>query len=162
VSSTDNRQRRIPAVAAAPRPLFTKPSYLLLVLAGGAIGTTVRYGLESRFGVPVGQWPWVTFGINVAGSFLLGVLLATLAGTGADQGWRRRVRLTVGTGVMGGFTTYSTFILEVDQLAHAGSTATATAYAVTSVVLGIAAALAGVLLGRRAARMLTARVEAAS
>lgn len=121
---------------------------LLIVLCGGAVGTGVRARLESAFAADPGSWPWVTFWINVGGSLLLGLVQEALARSGPDQGWRRRVRVGVGTGVIGGFTTYSTFILEVDLLLRAGLTWTGGAYAVVSIVAGLGCALAGITLGR--------------
>lgn len=122
---------------------------VLLVMLGGTAGTALRACLESAFGAPAGTWPWVTFWINVTGSLLLGFLQEALLRSGADSGWRRNVRLGIGTGLIGGYTTYSTFIVEVDGLLGAGATLVGVAYAVTSVALGIACALAGVLLARR-------------
>jgi fluoride exporter len=119
-----------------------------LVFVGGCVGTAVRWALEEAFAQPTG-WPWVTFAINLVGSFALGLLLELLVLGGPDVGWRRAVRLGCGTGVMGGFTTYSTFVLEVDRLASDGELATAVAYPVVSVVLGLAAAAAGMMLAGR-------------
>lgn len=124
-----------------------------LVALGGAVGTSARAGLEAAFAPEAGTWPWTTFAINLVGSFLLGVLLERLARSGPDDGWRRRVRVLVGTGVLGGFTTYSTFALEVDRLVDAGHAGLGVAYALGSVVLGVLASGAGILLagtlGRR-------------
>lgn len=121
---------------------------LSLVFAGGAAGTAVRAAAECAWLVGPGAWPWTTFAINVLGSFLLGVLVAALAARGPDEGSRRLTRLALGTGVLGGFTTYSTFILETDELLRDGWVLTSLGYAVLSVVLGIAAAAVGVLIGR--------------
>lgn len=134
--------------APPPRPLYLRPSYLLMLLVGGATGTTGRFWLERELAAPAGTWPWTTFAINVVGSFLLGLLLTTLARAGPDKGWRRRVRVGVGTGMLGGFTTYSTFVVEVDLLLRTGHVATAAAYALVSVTAGIAAALVGVAVAR--------------
>lgn len=119
-----------------------------LVFVGGCAGTAVRWALEEAFARPAG-WPWVTFAINVAGSFALGLLLELLVRGGPDEGRRRAVRLGCGTGVLGGFTTYSTFVLEVERLASAGDLANAVAYPLVSVVLGVAAAAAGMALAGR-------------
>ena len=130
------------------RPLVTRPAYLLLVVLGGAVGTLARHLAGEAAPARPGGWPWTTLWINVVGSFVLGALLTALARRGPDEGWRRRVRLSVGTGLCGGFTTYSTFVLEIDTLLRGGWVATALGYALVSVVAGIAAALAGVLLMR--------------
>jgi CrcB protein len=137
--------------AAGPRhrPPFAQPSLLGLVVLGGTAGTAVRYGLESRFGAPAGTWPWATFAINVSGAFVLAALVAGLARSGPDDGWRRRLRLGLGTGLLGGYTTYSTFAVEVDGLLRAGRGGLAVAYALVSVVLGVAAAGLGVWAARR-------------
>lgn len=136
-------------VAPTSRPLYLRPGYLAMLVAGGALGTTCRSWLEATFAPRAGGWPWSTYGINVAGSFLLACLITTLARSGPDAGWRRRLRVGVGTGVLGGFTTYSTFIVETDGLVRAGHLVIGTAYAVASIVAGVLAALAGVLLARR-------------
>jgi CrcB protein len=96
--------------------------------------------------------PWTTLTINVAGSLLLGALLEALARTGADEGWRRSARLTLGTGVLGGFTTYSTFAVETVQRLTPAAHFVGLAYAVASVVLGASAAAIGYLLARRIGR----------
>lgn len=114
-----------------------------LVLAGGSMGTFARWWLESRFGAPPGAWPWATFWINLSGAFLLAVLLDALAATGEDVGWRRHVRLGVGTGVLGGYTTYSTFAVEAVELGRAGSIGLMLLYGAGSVLLGLGLAYAG-------------------
>jgi len=119
-----------------------------LVLVGGALGTSLRSWLEDTWGQPSG-WPWVTFAINLVGSFLLGLLLESLVRGGPDEGRRRAVRLGCGTGVLGGFTTYSTFVLEVHRLDTAGEVATAVVYPLVSVVLGVVCAVAGMWLASR-------------
>ena len=125
-----------------------------LVAAGGTLGVLVRALLVQALPTPPGAWPWTTFAINLVGSFVLGALLAFLTRDGgvADQGVRRRVRLGVGTGVLGGFTTYSTFALEVEQLVAGGHAGAGVAYALVSVVVGVAAAGAGLALGGRGRR----------
>ncbi len=135
-----------------------------LVFAGGVIGTGVRYVL-SVVVPPVGGVAVVIFGINVVGAFLLGWLLEALALRGPDEGRRRDLRLFVGTGIMGGFTTYSTFAVDTDGLVAAQHFGTSILYAVATIVIGAAASLAGIAVGvalgrRRAARL--ARTEARS
>ncbi|MGO1317554.1 MAG: FluC/FEX family fluoride channel, partial [Cellulomonadaceae bacterium] len=106
-------------------------------------GTALRFALERAFAPGAGEVPWVTFAINVVGSFALGLVLTGLARSGSDDGWRRAVRVGVGTGLIGGFTTYSTFILEVDRLVPVAPVL-AGGYALASVVAGIGAAALGV------------------
>lgn len=118
-----------------------------LVALGGVAGTAARAQLEAAFPAPAGGWPWATFEINLVGALILGVLLESLLRSGSDTGWRRGVRLGCGTGVIGGFTTYSTFVLEVEQLVLGGHTAVAVAYLLVSVLAGVVAAGAGIALG---------------
>lgn len=154
-----------PAGHAIPNRLAARlpasPSLLLLIVAGASVGTALRSWLEAVFAPAPGAWPWVTFWINLVGSFALGVLLEALAATGPDQGWRRRVRLGVGTGMLGGFTTYSTFSLEVVALIRGGSGWLGAAYALLSVSVGIAVAFGGTRVARalvRAGRRPTAEI----
>ncbi|WP_425307633.1 CrcB family protein [Ammonicoccus fulvus] len=122
-----------------------QPRLLALVFAGGAVGTLARALLESAFPVGPGAFPWTTFGINIGGAFSLGLLLTVLARLGPDGGWRQAVRLGLGTGLLGGFTTYSLLAVEtLQRLPLVGL-----GYAIASVVLGVAAAGLGV----RAARL---------
>lgn len=115
----------------------------LLVAAGATVGTLLRASLELAFPHAPGEWPWATFVINVVGSFALGALIEALALSGPDTGRRRMLRLTLGTGLIGGFTTYSTFVVEIDQLTTAGAVSTALVYALGSVVLGVVASAVG-------------------
>lgn len=134
--------------------LPVRPAWLGVILAGGAAGTAVRSALSAAFAVPAGQWPWVTLWINLSGALLLGVLLEGLAMTGPDAGWRRVLRLGVGTGFLGGYTTYSTFAVETFQLTSAGSVLLGIGYALISVGFGFAAAFAGAQAMRALVRLL--------
>lgn len=115
---------------------------LLLIAAAGAAGAVCRYLL----GLAVGAtgFPWSTLAINTAGSFLLAALLAAAPLPRTD------LTLALGTGFLGAFTTFSTFSVETLTLLRAGRTAAAASYVTASVLLGIAAAGAGWLLGSRA------------
>lgn len=140
-------------MAGPPRRLA---GLAVLVACGAAIGTLVRAVIGQSFPHSGGTWPWATFAINIIGSLVLGGLVEVLARTGADEGWRRAARLTLGTGVIGGFTSYSTFVVEIDRLGQAGQALTAVAYALVSVLAGLAAAGLGI-----AAVAVTARRRAA-
>lgn len=128
------------APGGRPRRRWT----LALIGVGGAAGTLMRFGIEAA--VPVGGngWPWPTFLINIAGALVLAALLELLVLTGPDSGWRRRLRLTVGTGMLGGFTTYSSFMVEAALLGGTGQYLIALGYASMSVVLGFTAAWVGI------------------
>lgn len=120
-----------------------------LVALGGTVGTAARAALETAAPAAPGAVPWTTFGINVAGSFLLGMLLEGLVRRGQDEGRRRAVRLLVGTGALGGFTTYSTFAAETEQLLSGGAVLLGAGYAVASVASGVGSAVVGILVARR-------------
>ncbi len=120
-----------------------------LVAAGGCVGTTARAVLEAVWPAGPGAWPWTTFAINVVGSFVLGLLLESLVRSTLAESMQRRIRLLLGTGVLGGFTTYSTFVVEIERRLADGLLLVGLGYAVVSVVLGIAAAAAGIHLASR-------------
>lgn len=119
-----------------------RTSSLLLVFAGGAAGTALRAGLLLAL-PPSGDLPVTTVGVNVAGSYLLGLLVGALARV-PDRGRRRSLRLLLGTGFLGGFTTYSTLATDGAVLIGAGLPGAAALYALGTLVLGAAAAWAGI------------------
>jgi CrcB protein len=107
-----------------------------LVVAGGALGVLARAALIAPVGDPA-LVPWATLGINAIGSLLLGVVIGGL------DGRRPRLRAFLGTGVLGGFTTYS-----VETALWLSTPWLAVALAAASVVAGVAGALAGLAIGR--------------
>jgi CrcB protein len=114
------------------------------------VGTALREGLALTFAAPPGGFPVAILVINLIGSFALGLLLESLVRRGSDEGRRRAARLLVGTGLIGGFTTYSAFAVDVGLLGSGGGLVIAVAYAASSVALGTLAAGAGIALaGRR-------------
>ena len=115
----------------------------LFVGGAGLAGVLARYGL-SRLTLHSEALLWTTVGINVVGSFLLGLLAA-------EHWFSRDTREALGVGFLGGFTTFSTFSVQVVMEVDAGRSDRAAAYLVASVVGGIAAATAGYVLGRRLA-----------
>lgn len=134
-------------MTSTPAPVVPRPSPadVALVAAGGAVGSAARYGVGTALGGGA-PWPVATALVNVVGAFLLGVLLEALVRRGPESVTTRRVRLTLGTGLLGGFTTYSALALEVDRLLGAGQASVATLYGLGSVALGVSACLAGVAL----------------
>ena len=137
------------------RPTHLRPGLIGLVLAGGAAGAPVRYAISQLWTTPTGGFPWSTFTINVSGAFALGLLLEVLGRAGADTGHRRALRLLLGTGVLGAFTTYSTLAVEADLLVRAHRDDLAASYAVGSLAAGLIACLAGILVGGAGHRAVT-------
>ena len=131
------------------RPPHRSWRLLGLVALGGAIGTGVRAALAAAFPAVDGI-SWTVFAINVVGALCLGVLLGRLALRGPDEGRRRTVRLFVGTGVLGGFTTYSTLADDTARLLDVGRWGAGSGYALLSVVAGLLAAALGAWLAGRA------------
>jgi CrcB protein len=103
---------------------------LLLVMLGGAIGAGFRYHVGRVAAQNMGSaFPWGTLIVNLVGGLLIGVLAATLAADGSDE----RLRLFLGVGMLGGFTTFSAFSYETFVLLERGETLLALAYVTASV-----------------------------
>lgn len=118
---------------------------LLVIAAGGPVGAGARYAVASALPPRPGAFPWATLAVNVAGSFALGLLLVLFLERFPPS---RYLRPFVATGVLGAFTTYSTFAVETDLLVRSGRVATAAAYVVVTIVVGLAAARTGMVVGR--------------
>lgn len=131
---------------ARPRPAHLRWRYLGLVALGGGLGTAAREAVSLAL-PPTGPFPLAIFLVNVTGAFALGLLLEVLLRHGPDEGRRRSLRLLVGTGFMGGYTTYSTLAVGAGQSLISGQPMVGLAYAGVSVVVGAAAAFAGVAVG---------------
>jgi CrcB protein len=128
-----------------PAPGRHRAGVLAAIALGGAVGAPARYGLTQLIGTRADTFPWATFWVNVSGSLALGVLVAWLIAHGRDGG---RLRALLGTGLLGAYTTYSTFAVDTDVLVQHGHVATAAAYVVASMVGGFVAVWLGVSLAR--------------
>jgi CrcB protein len=118
---------------------------VLLVAAGGAIGSVLRYGVGKLMGPQLtATIPWQTFFVNATGAFIIGLLLVAAARLGWPAWWRPFLAV----GILGGYTTFSTFALETVEFALRGAWATAAAYSLGSLAVGLGAAVAGIFLGR--------------
>ena len=121
---------------------------VLWVALGGAIGSAARYGVNVWSGRAFGaEFPWHTLIVNVAGCFVMG-LLAGLMALKLNVSQEARAFLT--TGILGGFTTFSAFSLDVALLVERKAFAAAGAYAAASVLISLAAVFAGLGLARAA------------
>ncbi|QDZ16882.1 CrcB family protein [Humibacter ginsenosidimutans] len=135
----------------SPRPLHLRPMAILIVFVGGAVGTVARFGIAAAL-PPVHGWPIATLIVNIVGAFLLGALLGGLARRGDESRRGRTLRLLIGTGFMGGFTTYSTLATETAGLFGAGDGWLAAGYSLGTLIMGLAASLAGIAAGTAIAR----------
>lgn len=119
----------------------------LIVMLGGALGALGRYHF-GRMTVHVfgTGWPWGTLGVNIIGGFLMGALAGWLARHGSAHG--EQIRLLIGVGMMGGFTTFSSFSLEVMLMIERGQWGSAAAYALLSVLLAVGGLFTGLMLMR--------------
>ena len=127
---------------------------LLLVAAGGFLGTALRVVLSEL--LPASEFPWDFFAINVTGSFMLGFLVGKLTRIDSSNGEppnrsakARNLRLFLGTGFLGGYTTYSSFASGVAGLLQAGQLKSALTYGIASLIIGVSSAFLGLLISNR-------------
>ena len=121
-----------------------RPSVLPVVAvisAGGVVGALARYGLSSAWPHPAGGFPWATWVINVSGSLFIGVLMMIV--TEVVTG-RRLLRPFLGVGVLGGYTTFSTYVVDVQRAAAAGAPTVGLAYLAVTLLGALLAVWAGV------------------
>lgn len=126
---------------------------LAVVAVGGFVGTLARYGLGVLVPEHARGWPWSTFAVNCVGAFALCLLLHCLAARGPDEGSRQLVRLGIGTGVLGAFTTYSALAVESVDLLQDGRPGLAAGYAVGTLVCGLACGAVGIAVAERVTAM---------
>lgn len=116
---------------------------LLIIGLGGAIGATARYLIEVFFPSPPSTIPWATFFINISGSFILGLVIALSTEIWPPSPYRRAF---LGVGFCGGYTTFSTWMIEVTTLAAKGEIILALVYVLASLVLGVVAVGGGIFI----------------
>jgi len=120
---------------------------LLAVFAGGAVGAVARALVGELLPHDPGSWPWATFGVNVAGAFILGWLITRLQERVPPSAYRRPL---LGTGFCGALTTFSTMQVELLRMLDRGSVGLALGYAAASVLCGFLAVWLSTGLVRRA------------
>jgi CrcB protein len=136
---------RVPAERAEVRP--SPVPILATISAGGVLGALARYGLGVAWPHSPTGFPWATWTINVSGCFLIGILMTLIA-----RHWPRQrfIRPFFGVGILGGYTTFSTSVVDVQQAATHNAAGTALLY--------LAATLLGALVAVWAATALTERI----
>ena len=123
-----------------------RPEVLVAIAVGGSLGTLARAALGVAFPTSSGSFPWTTLTINVVGSFVLGIVVVLLVDLFRPPPLLRPV---LATGFLGGFTTFSTFMVDTAQLGRHGHVPTAVAYVVASIAVGVAAAWLGIVTGKQ-------------
>jgi CrcB protein len=120
---------------------------LAAIFIGGAVGGAARTGLSELAPTHAGQWPWVTFAVNIVGCLLLGYFVTRLQERLPITAYRRPL---LGTGLCGGLTTFSTFQIELLMLLDRGDLGLALGYAAASLAAGFAGVALGTAIVRRA------------
>ncbi|MEU1127123.1 CrcB family protein [Streptomyces sp. NPDC005899] len=142
--------------ATARRPGLWRPhiAVVSVIAAGGALGAVARYGAARLWPTGAGGFPWSTMTVNAVGCLVIGAFLVAVTEACPVH---RLVRPFFGTGVLGGFTTFSTYSVDVERLFHAGHAGTAFACLAATPVAALTAVGAGAwctraLLARRSVR----------
>jgi fluoride exporter len=145
--------------AGVPHPSRARPPVLAAVVVGGILGTAARYGVDRGLPASPGSFPTATFIVNCSGAFLLGLLLTALLERTRPA---PHLRAFAATGVLGGWTTYSTMAVDATTLGHEGHLAMAAVYLVLTLVVGLTATTVGIALGRSRSRAPKTAGEGAS
>lgn len=119
---------------------------VLVVALGGALGASARYGASLIWPTAPGGFPWTTLAVNGAGCAVMGVFMVVITDLWTPH---RLVRPFFGTGVLGGFTTFSTYAVDIRALADGGPVRTALAYLVLTLVVALAAVWTAATATRR-------------
>ncbi|GAA2250704.1 fluoride efflux transporter CrcB [Streptomyces indiaensis] len=124
--------------ASTPRrPSWRAQAPVVTVVAlGGGAGATARYAASLWWPSPAGGFPWTTFGVNIAGCAVIGVFMVIITEVGTPH---PLVRPFFGTGVLGGFTTFSTYAVDIRRLVDGGQAATGLAYLVATPLAALTA-----------------------
>lgn len=133
-----------PDLESAPRRVDLV--VLAVIALGGMLGASARYEVARLVPTTDGTFPWATFWTNVSGSFVLGVLLVLLVERFRPS---RYLRPFLCTGILGAFTTMSTYAVETALLLKDGHALTAVVYGIGSLLAGVALAYVGIIAGRR-------------
>lgn len=151
VPHPDEVEARQPAAAVPRRPVRPSPwqgqaPVVAVVALGGGIGAAARYGASLLWPTQSGGFPWTTLWANVVGCFVIGLFMVVITDIWAAH---RLVRPFFGTGVLGGFTTFSTYAIDIQRLVEDGHPRTALAYLAATLL----AALTAVWLAATTARL---------
>ena len=123
---------------------------LAVIAVGGAIGSLARYGLLYAFPHPPGRFGWAAFAVNVSGCLIIGILMVLIT---ESRPAHRLVRPFLATGVLGGYTSFSTYMIDTQRALLAGAPYVALLYAAGTMAAAVAAAWAGIRFTRVLTRM---------
>ncbi|MDI2031148.1 CrcB family protein [Saccharopolyspora sp. TS4A08] len=118
---------------------------LIAIAAGGALGALARHGLTTAFPTASGAVPWATLCINAGGCALIGVLMVLISDVWPGQ---RLLRPFIGVGFLSGYTTFSTYVVEIQRAIAVGAPHVALIYMALTVVVAMVAVLTGTILMR--------------
>jgi CrcB protein len=122
---------------------------LAVVALGGALGACARYGAGLLWPAPAGGFPWTTLGVNALGCLVIGAFLVAIT---EGRPVHRLVRPFFGTGVLGGFTTFSTYAVDIRRLVEGGRPAAGLLYLLLTVAAALVAVWTGAAVTRRIVR----------
>lgn len=145
VESSERLLGRPSARAVLREAVRDRWDVLAVIAVGGAIGAAARYGVSTVAPYRAGHFPWGTFLVNVGGCLAIGVLMVLVLDVWPSH---RYLRPFAGVGVLGGYTTFSTYALESRDLAATGHVGTALTYGLGTVLTGVASAALGILVTR--------------
>jgi CrcB protein len=146
MTAPETESLRVPA-RPSRRPDWRGQTPVVAVVAiGGALGATVRYALSLAWPGQPGGFPWATFWTNVIGCAVIGVFMVVITDTWAAH---RLVRPFFGTGVLGGFTTFSTYAVDIQKLVDSGHPRTGLAYLAATLLAALTAVWLAVAATRR-------------
>lgn len=132
-----------------PAPRAGQLPVLAMIAAGGVIGALARYGITAAWPHDPAGFSWAIWTINVSGCFLIGVLMVLIARRWPEQ---KLIRPFFGVGILGGYTTFSTSVVDVQQAATHGAPGTALLYLAATLIGALMAVWAGTALAERIMR----------
>ena len=132
-----------------PRPRRRRPQpewdVLAAIAVGGALGGLARWAIENAFAAPRDTFPWATFVVNISGAFVLSLLLVLVVDVFPPS---RYARPFLAVGFLGAYTTFSTWMIEADQLVSHGEAQLGAGYLLASMFAGFGAVSFGLIIGR--------------
>lgn len=149
-ATVGHRGQELPVDLARPRrfdAVRSRWDVLLVVGVGGALGSLARWGVGELVPWSGNDFPWATFVVNITGGLALGMLMVFLLDVWPPH---RYLRPFLGVGLLGGYTTFSTYMLESRDLLAGGEAATAFTYLAGSLAAGLAAVWLGIASARAA------------